>query len=190
MESPTDSGLDGVNTDPTTESERPKTGSSDTMEDLSLQDDVCTTEIPLDAPPAIAEINLNDEEREDDLFKSARLEPEMSKFTNGHDSSRGGDDLVTDIPLEDDEEPYNNPHLQLSTPGTLTSFQDMSERTELEGGDEYIEITVTSPHKVGDGMGSFMAYKVKTVTNLSFFKKKESQVTRRFSDFLGLRDKL
>merc|ERR1719495_965359 len=39
-------------------------------------------------------------------------------------------------------------------------------------------------------MSSFMAYKVTTSTNLSFFKKKETTVTRRFSDFLGLRDKL
>ena len=39
--------------------------------------------------------------------------------------------------------------------------------------------------KVGDGMNSFMAFKVNTKTNLSFFKKKESVVTRRFSDFLG-----
>ena len=37
-------------------------------------------------------------------------------------------------------------------------------------GDEYIQITVTSPHKVGDGMSSFMAYTIKTTTNLSYFK--------------------
>jgi hypothetical protein len=34
-------------------------------------------------------------------------------------------------------------------------------------------------------MGSYMAYKVNTKTNLSFFKKKEASVSRRFSDFLG-----
>ena len=34
-------------------------------------------------------------------------------------------------------------------------------------------------------MGSYMAYKVATKTNLSYFKKKDSVVTRRFSDFLG-----
>ncbi|XP_023339479.1 sorting nexin-2 [Eurytemora carolleeae] len=81
-------------------------------------------------------------------------------------------------------------HIQLSQPATLTSFHDLTARNELEGGDEYIDITITSPHKVGDGMNSFMAFKVNTKTNLSFFKKKESVVTRRFSDFLGLRDKL
>jgi hypothetical protein len=30
-----------------------------------------------------------------------------------------------------------------------------------------------------------MAYKVNTKTNLSFFKKKDASVSRRFSDFLG-----
>ena len=78
----------------------------------------------------------------------------------------------------------------------------------MEGGDEFIEVKVTSPHKVGlsevvsfcpadlalmqvgEGMSSYMAYTVTTSTNLSYFKKKNPAVNRRFSDFLGLRDKL
>merc|ERR550517_663118 len=74
---------------------------------------------------------------------------------------------------------------------TLTSFREEEElNKELENGDEFIEIQVTSPHKVGEGMSSFMAYKVITKTNLSYFKKQQPEVNRRFSDFLGLRDKL
>lgn len=69
------------------------------------------------------------------------------------------------------------------------SLQEEAKR-ELESGDEFIEIEVTSPHKVGEGMSSFMAYKVITKTNLSYFKKQRPEVNRRFSDFLGLRDKL
>ena len=46
------------------------------------------------------------------------------------------------------------------------------------------------PFKVGEGMSSYMAYKVVTRTNSNYFKKKELVVTRRFSDFLGLHDKL
>ena len=68
-------------------------------------------------------------------------------------------------------------------------FQEEAKR-EMEGGDEFIEIKVTSPHKVGDGMSSYMAYKVITNTNLTYFKKSKPEVSRRFSDFLGLRDKL
>merc|ERR1719361_1296325 len=39
-------------------------------------------------------------------------------------------------------------------------------------------------------MSSFMAYKVTTKTNLKFFKRENFSVTRRFSDFLGLHEKL
>merc|ERR1719510_816495 len=61
---------------------------------------------------------------------------------------------------------------------------------ELEERDEFIDIKVTSPHKIGEGMSSYMAYKVATKTNVNYFKKSEMSVDRRFSDFLGLHDKL
>ncbi|RXM98438.1 Sorting nexin-1, partial [Acipenser ruthenus] len=43
---------------------------------------------------------------------------------------------------------------------------------------------------VGDGMNAYMAYKVSTQTNLPMFKCKTYTVKRRFSDFLGLYEKL
>ncbi len=43
---------------------------------------------------------------------------------------------------------------------------------------------------MGEGMSSYMVYKVVTKTNASYFKKKEFFVIRRFSDFLGLHQKL
>ena len=39
-------------------------------------------------------------------------------------------------------------------------------------------------------MSSYMTYKVSTKTNVNYFKKSEMSVDRRFSDFLGLHDKL
>ena len=39
-------------------------------------------------------------------------------------------------------------------------------------------------------MSSYMAYKVSTKTNVNYFKRSEMCVDRRFSDFLGLHDKL
>ncbi|XP_033107432.1 sorting nexin-2-like [Anneissia japonica] len=54
-----------------------------------------------------------------------------------------------------------------------------------------MEIVITDPQKVGDGMmGSYMAYKVNTKTSNPAFKKSEMSVMRRFSDFLGLYQKL
>ena len=84
-----------------------------------------------------------------------------------------------------------------------------------------MEITVTDPKKVGDGMGAYMAFRVNTKvrssllnmscatesislkrteynvgvslslqTTLPQFRSKELCVYRRFSDFLGLHEKL
>jgi len=232
LDSPTDSGLAGLETldISATNNEEAKTPSSDTMEDLSLQDDgeisiEETTDDVKPSPPeerkepavvppqvdvnldddlGVSEVNLDDD---DDIFKSARLEPEPAKasstMTNGFSRATSEEPAETDIPLEDDDHPFENAHLkpglQLSGPSptpatiqqqTLTSFHEEEAKREMEGGDEFIEINVTSPHKVGDGMSSYMAYKVITNTNLTYFKKNKPEVNRRFSDFLGLRDKL
>uniref|UniRef100_A0A8C0Y8S8 Sorting nexin-2 n=1 Tax=Cyprinus carpio carpio TaxID=630221 RepID=A0A8C0Y8S8_CYPCA len=42
----------------------------------------------------------------------------------------------------------------------------------------------------GDGMNAYMAYKVSTQTSLTMFRSKTFTVRRRFSDFLGLYEKL
>lgn len=39
-------------------------------------------------------------------------------------------------------------------------------------------------------MGAYVAYKVETKTNMPIFRKRNFSVIRRFSDFLGLHDKL
>lgn len=39
-------------------------------------------------------------------------------------------------------------------------------------------------------MSSYVTYKVETKTNLGLYRKKSMSVHRRFSDFLGLHDKL
>ena len=62
--------------------------------------------------------------------------------------------------------------------------------TADEESDAFIEVSVSDPHKVGEGISSFLAYRVSTRTNLSFFRRKEFTVSRRFSDFLGLHEKL
>ena len=56
---------------------------------------------------------------------------------------------------------------------------------ESEAADKFIEIDISEPHKIGDGMSSYMAYKVSTKTNLKLFRRESFSVTRRFSDFLG-----
>ncbi|KAK2917559.1 sorting nexin-1a isoform X1 [Channa argus] len=62
---------------------------------------------------------------------------------------------------------------------------------EEEQDDKFdICVTVKDPEKIGDGMNAYMAYKVSTETALPMFRNKTFTVKRRFSDFLGLYEKL
>ncbi|MGH0170471.1 UNVERIFIED_CONTAM: hypothetical protein FKN15_059097 [Acipenser sinensis] len=71
-------------------------------------------------------------------------------------------------------------------------FERSKEELEEEAnGDSFdMEIVVSDPEKVGDGMNAYMAYKVTTKTSLTIFNENEFSVKRRFSDFLGLHSKL
>ncbi|CAG5957653.1 unnamed protein product [Menidia menidia] len=63
------------------------------------------------------------------------------------------------------------------------------EEEELE--DKFdILVSVKDPEKIGDGMNAYMAYKVSTQTTLAMFRCETFTVRRRFSDFLGLYEKL
>lgn len=61
---------------------------------------------------------------------------------------------------------------------------------DMEGGDQFLEIKVSEAVRVGERMGAYVAYKVNTHTNIPLFTKRTFSVHRRFSDFLGLHDKL
>lgn len=53
-----------------------------------------------------------------------------------------------------------------------------------------IEVSVRDPKKVGDGLNSYIIYKLVTKTNIPEYRSPHSEVYRRFSDFLGLHSKL
>ncbi|XP_013116514.1 sorting nexin-2 isoform X1 [Stomoxys calcitrans] len=55
-----------------------------------------------------------------------------------------------------------------------------------DNGDYFVEITISEPQKIGDGMGSYLTYKVSTKTNIPKFQRTEFSTLRRFSDFLGI----
>ncbi|XP_056274829.1 sorting nexin-2 [Pseudoliparis swirei] len=77
------------------------------------------------------------------------------------------------------------PHMDMFT---HSSFDEIEEE---EGGDSFdMNISVSDPEKVGDGMHAYMAYKVSIKTSMSLFRTHEFSVKRRFSDFLGLHSKL
>uniref|UniRef100_A0A673HM04 Sorting nexin-2-like n=1 Tax=Sinocyclocheilus rhinocerous TaxID=307959 RepID=A0A673HM04_9TELE len=83
------------------------------------------------------------------------------------------------------------------TPVMISSRADVFDRSPDQDEDEEenrdtfdIQISVSDPEKVGDGMNAYMVYKVLTKTSLSIFSRDEVCVKRRFSDFLGLHSKL
>ncbi|EPY81744.1 sorting nexin-1 isoform 1 [Camelus ferus] len=62
---------------------------------------------------------------------------------------------------------------------------------EEEQEDQFdLTVGITDPEKIGDGMNAYVAYKVTTQTSLPMFRSKQFAVKRRFSDFLGLYEKL
>ncbi|XP_014224652.1 sorting nexin-2-like [Trichogramma pretiosum] len=89
-------------------------------------------------------------------------------------------DDLHDVPINDDHEDHSF---------NVAQSQSIGEEP-TESSDQYLKITVTSPQKMGDGMGSYVAYKVETKTNIQLYRNKVFSVNRRFSDFLGLHDKL
>ncbi|KAM7015107.1 sorting nexin-1-like [Tautogolabrus adspersus] len=69
-----------------------------------------------------------------------------------------------------------------------TSLEQLEEDEAKDSFD--VDVAVTNPEKVGDGMNAYMAYKVSTRTSLAMFRSKVFSVRRRYSDFLGLYEKL
>ena len=144
-------------------------------------------------PPPLFEnidINKHDDDGNDDIFSSAI------------------DDLgglgISSKPLEINGDSETSPQRQVASddldeildnaspkpaPRTIV-HNDNKEQSEREGGDQFLEISVSEPCKRGDGMSAYVAYKVVTRTNMKLFRKQQFAVYRRFSDFLGLHDKL
>ncbi|KAK0136595.1 Sorting nexin-2 [Merluccius polli] len=124
---------------------------------------------------------LEEEEEEDNLYTEATEEVSL-------------DSPERDILLSDGPSPVTppasliSPHLPHNHLYTHCSFDEIEEE---DGPDLFdINISVSDPEKVGDGMNAYMAYKVTTQTSMSLFKTKQFSVKRRFSDFLGLHGKL
>ncbi|XP_064474974.1 sorting nexin-2-like isoform X2 [Ornithodoros turicata] len=98
------------------------------------------------------------------------------------------------LEFQDEEEPRPEPPSATSTKTPFSPDVATVKEKEKGGGqqaeDEFFEITVREPQKVGEGMGAFVSYRVVTRTNAPYFRKQSLSVSRRFSDFLGLHDKL
>ncbi|XP_063626734.1 sorting nexin-2 [Cydia splendana] len=124
-----------------------------------------------DTPP-FSTVDINNESRDDeDLFASAVQEVSLDPEVNGTRET------LDQISISD--APVNT--------GSIGS--PIMEEIATERANNII-ITVTEPQKIGEGMSSYVAYRVLTKTNMPIFSKHDFSVLRRFSDFLGLYEKL
>ncbi|XP_041918456.1 sorting nexin-1-like isoform X1 [Alosa sapidissima] len=110
-----------------------------------------------------------------DLFSEATVELSIDKVNN----------------RERKEMTRPSPSVQDISFKSSATNKSLEEWEEEENKDKFeLNIAVTNPEKVGDGMNAYMAYKVSTQTTLPMFKSTTFSVRRRFSDFLGLSEKL
>ncbi|KAF4094860.1 sorting nexin-1a [Onychostoma macrolepis] len=116
---------------------------------------------------------------EQDLFSEATVELSLDSPRN----DRKKKDAV--------KPSVSAPAAPVASSSSKAPSKTLEELEEEESEDKFdLNISVTNPEKVGDGMNAYMAYKVSTQTSLTMFRSKTFTVRRRFSDFLGLYEKL
>ncbi|XP_058012053.1 sorting nexin-1 [Ahaetulla prasina] len=152
----------------------------------------------------------------EDIFTGNASKPEFTKKespvrlendlkTNGIQEEQEDPDLFADATVELSlDNTQNQPKKETTTvfspapslekPSHSSSNQQSKTYEELEEEEQEDEfelaVGVSNPEKIGDGMNAYVAYKVSTQTTLPMFRNQQFSVKRRFSDFLGLYEKL
>ncbi|KAG0716364.1 Sorting nexin-2 [Chionoecetes opilio] len=153
-------------------------GETDTTE-ISL-DEVVKTK-PTFFPPTLQEVSLEEEADEPDIFDTMS----SPKLQLNQDTSEppvppssilppmGAPLTPPVVPVTPTATPSLTPNITPAAPtpvSPVTVSRSSPDQVEGEGSDEYIQIGVSDPQKIGDGMSSYMAYKVTTKTNVSYFR--------------------
>ncbi|KAF6025586.1 SNX1 [Bugula neritina] len=155
--------------------------------ELSAHVDAEVDENIIDAKP-YETVTVTEESKEDSAKPVEPTTLDLSAPSNDPDD---GDDLFatpsSDLPVKKETVPSSS----LTLNGEKPSADMLTPEEEAEAKDQFnIEISVNNPSKVGDGMNAYMVYQVNTVTSIPAFQKSQFSVKRRFSDFLGLHEKL
>uniref|UniRef100_A0AAY4DNX5 Sorting nexin-1 n=1 Tax=Denticeps clupeoides TaxID=299321 RepID=A0AAY4DNX5_9TELE len=146
--------------------------------DLFSEESVATT-TSKSAKSNISANGVHSDEEEQDIFAEATVELSLDSPHNNRKT------LDTTKPSE----PASS--LSAAAGSSKAQAKTLEELEEEESEDKFeLNISITNPEKVGDGMNAYMAYKVSTQTTLPMFRSKTFTVRRRFSDFLGLYEKL
>ncbi|XP_035646386.1 sorting nexin-1a isoform X4 [Oncorhynchus keta] len=147
--------------------------------------DIFSEEAITTLPSAVSTVSVNSktngvhsDEEEPDIFAEATVELSLDSPRNDRKKKEAAK------PSASAPAPSVSASASKPQPKTLEELEE-----EVEDKFE-LNISITNPEKVGDGMNAYMAYKVSTQTTLPMFRSKTFTVRRRFSDFLGLYEKL
>uniref|UniRef100_A0A4W5PSR9 Sorting nexin-2 n=1 Tax=Hucho hucho TaxID=62062 RepID=A0A4W5PSR9_9TELE len=134
--------------------------------------DIFTEEAITTLPSAVSTVSVNSktngvhsDEEEPDIFAEATVELSLDSPRNDRKKKEAA-----------------KPSASASAPSVSASASKPQPKT--------LEELIIAFHSTGDGMNAYMAYKVSTQTTLPMFRSKTFTVRRRFSDFLGLYEKL
>uniref|UniRef100_H9GC37 Sorting nexin-1 n=1 Tax=Anolis carolinensis TaxID=28377 RepID=H9GC37_ANOCA len=122
---------------------------------------------------------VQEEEDEQDLFADATVELSLDNTQNNQKKETAN--VFSPTPSLEREANSSSKHQSK----TYEELEEEEEEDKFE-----LSVGVSDPEKIGDGMNAYVAYKVSTQTTLSLFRSKQFSVKRRFSDFLGLYEKL
>ncbi|XP_058237722.1 sorting nexin-1-like isoform X2 [Hemibagrus wyckioides] len=150
-----------------------------------FSEEVCAVQSSISqAPPQTNNLQLKSNlmhSEELDLFAEATVE-----LTLTMPNSRGRIEIIDSA-----GPPFSTINTHSSSHMSNTYNKPVEEVEEEESADKLeLNIAVTSPERIGDGMNAYMTYNVSTQTTLPAFHNKTFSVRRRFSDFLGLYEKL
>ncbi|XP_024136532.1 sorting nexin-1 isoform X1 [Oryzias melastigma] len=142
------------------------------------------TTVPRTSNTSTVNSKANGVHSEEDLFTEATVELSLDSPRSGRKKEE-----TSKPSASSSSSSLSAPAKQAKQPPA--ALEELEDEEEAEKEDQFdVFISVKDPEKVGDGMNAYMAYKVSTETSLPMFRNKLMTVRRRFSDFLGLYEKL
>nr|XP_020029669.1 sorting nexin-1 isoform X3 [Castor canadensis] len=132
--------------------------------------------LPINSSSKENGIHEEQDQEPQDLFADATVELSLDSTQNNQKKVPAK--MLVPVP----------PQEATSSSKSQLSYEELEEEEQEDQFD--LTVGITDPEKIGDGMNAYVAYKVTTQTSLPMFRSKQFAVKRRFSDFLGLYEKL
>ncbi|XP_029576538.1 sorting nexin-1 isoform X3 [Salmo trutta] len=175
------------NSNPVAESFQPDTANGEEPADLFSEEETSTA---VNSSITTSKSNGVHSDNENDLFA---VHSEASVELSMENPSTIARENPSIIARENHSTTAKTSGAEFTPSLTLSATQprSMEQLEEEKDEDSFdMDVAVTNPEKIGDGMNAYMAYKVSTRTTLPMFRNRTFSVWRRFSDFLGLYEKL